>query len=135
MNKKLTKKGISEIVSVTLLLLVTMLVFFSLQNWYYSYINNDVINTIDILDDSVEILLINSSNIYIKNNNNVPIEITSIEIEGNECTISGILEVNDINIFSTSNCPFTIYKGKNTVFINTPSSIVSNNVIIQNQIN
>jgi formylglycine-generating enzyme required for sulfatase activity len=134
MKLKFSKKGISEMISVTLLLLVTLLVFISLQNWYFNYSDSNVKNSFEVLNNPLEILLINSSSILIKNHNGVAVQITTLKLEGGECIINETISGNSIQTYSTKICNFEIYQGLEKFSIITPNRIFSGSSLIKSDI-
>jgi hypothetical protein len=132
---KSNKRGLSEIVSITLLLLTAIIVFLSLQTWYFTYYESDVKSVVSENINDIQILKINSSSIFIKNPNSFNIEITEFYINENSCSISTTIESNSIVTLPTSSCSFTIPRGLFDVFIVTTTTTFLNTVIIEEQIN
>jgi hypothetical protein len=130
MNNKISKKAISEIVSITLLLLVGILVFISLQSWYFNYIENDLKNTVSIGDNSLEILSIHLDSVYIKNKNEVSLYINELRFQNGDCVINQIINGKSIQNFSIEHCNLKIDEGIQTITLFTEDTIITNSVYI-----
>ncbi|MEC8339386.1 MAG: SUMF1/EgtB/PvdO family nonheme iron enzyme [Nanoarchaeota archaeon] len=125
-----TKKAISEIVTMTLLLFVILLSFFSLQNWYNNYYKNNIENLPDQQFKSLEILAINSSNILIKNPNSEQLRIKSIGFLDSTCEVNEISPSNSIESFYLDNCSNLISPGRYEVIIRTQYNVFSDSIIL-----
>jgi hypothetical protein len=134
MNKKFSKKALSEIVSITLLLLVAILAFLTLQNWYFNYVNNNIQTIPDQRSLDLEVLSINSTEILIKNPNYANFELNQIHINGLSCNVTQSLPPNYILSINITDCRFNAEKGIEAISLQTSSEIFVDKAIVKETI-
>lgn len=126
-----TKKAISDIVTLTLLLFIVLLSFFGLQNWYLSYNNNNIEPFATTQNSDLEIISINTTSIIIKNPNTQPFEINLIKINQSECPILDTLEGNSIKEFSLTSCNPVFSAQRHTIIVETKYDVYRTTKLIQ----
>jgi flagellin-like protein len=122
------KKGISPVVATALLLVVAVVAVVGFQGWYNSF-QSDVFSDVSSKSSStteISIEGIFGDDLYLNAGNNLTI--TTIEIEGIDCSISGTYsELSKINI---SSCLDLVTSSIVKINIFTGNSVLSNSLYI-----
>ena len=133
----MNKKALTSIIIISLLLTLSILSFIYLEKWAGKYENDLKIKTNDKdLKTNFDILKIKGPYIYLNNNFENNLSITSLKIANNECLLSnkniniGTLKINIINCTNGLE-EITPYD----VTIVTVQGIISKSKLIQNPIN
>lgn len=89
LSKFHSKNAITGLVAVSLLMIVSVLSFMYLQGWFYTY-KSDFEATISSkdYDRNLEVVKIDGTYIYVKNDFKEGLELKSITIQGKECILS-----------------------------------------------
>lgn len=124
-----TKKAITPIISVSLLLFLTILAVITFQVWFESYSTNLFSNLAtgsnsNSFDVSIEGIY--GNNLYINGGENL--NITKITIDGNDCSISR--RISGLEEFNVSDCLNQSSDISTQVLVFTENSIISEKVFI-----
>lgn len=126
------KKGISPVVSIALLLVVTVISIISFQTWYESYQSNlfstmSSSSSIDNFESRVQGIF--NDQLYV--NGGEGILITRVEIDGYECSLA-TGEVTGLEGLDISDCISQISTDTLKVLIFTEDNVISESIYIKN---
>ncbi len=97
-----SKKGISPIVIILMLIAVTVTALVMLNSWYDTFKQDFIIQNIP--EDSVEIAEIEDGFLYVRNYFNQNFSINRITVNGLDCNSTGVLESNKFTSFNITTC-------------------------------
>jgi len=120
------KKGISTIIAITLMIVITLITTIIFQIWYQNY-SSETFNKVEMKSpeegfDEIEGVI--GDELYYKNTKGNNLTINKIEIGEIDCNISGIYSGQIINI-NVSSCVTNLTSDINEIVIYTDSGILS----------
>ncbi|MEC8339379.1 MAG: hypothetical protein VXZ40_02040, partial [Nanoarchaeota archaeon] len=130
-----SKKAISPIISLSLLLVLLVLSFFSVQQWYLSTQSSyfsDTQNEISTISGNLEIEAVVEDDVYFKFDSNVTIN--RITLDSIEC-ISSPINVVGIESINISDCKSQISKSSALLRVFTDNKILVRTIFIDQEIN
>ena len=130
-----SKKAISPIISLSLLLVLLVLSFFSVQQWYLSTQSSyfsDTQNEISTISGNLEIEAVVEDDVYFKFDSNVTIN--RITLDSIEC-ISSPINVVGIESINISDCKSQISKSSALLRVFTENKILVRTIFIDQEIN
>ena len=106
------KKALAPIIGFTLLILISVTMGIYTYNWYNNEFKSSHLSKIESFDiKKIKILDITSNNLYIKNLNDINIEITNIKIADTKCNITQTLAKNTITPLNLNYCTLGMQTG------------------------
>ncbi len=118
-----SKKALSSVIAIALLIITTIVSIVSFQNWYYNYVSSTFSN-VENKDDYNNIIIdkIVGDTLYVVNNEDSAINVISLEIDGISCSLSSLnvgMNVVDIDRclgYVTTNKPDVILQTQNDLY-------------------
>ena len=131
----ISKKTISPIVSISLLLIVTTISVVGFQSWFntYSSITFSNVEQESKATTSIDIVNLVGETLYLKNANTQNITISSVKISGIDCHINDNIS-QGISNYNLNQCDSTIPKGENEVVIYTNKGVYSKKIYFKNEL-
>lgn len=120
-----SNSGFSEVIAVSLFLILVVVAILFFQTWFSQFQNNNFSNlelkTNFMMDNNIEIVSLNDDDLYIKSNHN-NVLIKSVYINDIDCMVSDNLNVgmNKVNLLI---CLSQINSGKINVVVKTETDI------------
>ncbi len=130
----LKRKGISEIISLSLLLVVGIVAVISFQTWFNAFGSNMFADIETQSQDSVSSTKIENvlgNSLYFRNSKSENISILSVEMDGIDCNYTGLIEegVQEIDI---TNCINNLTRKAPEIVVFTDKGIYSKYIYLEN---
>ena len=125
------KKGISPVVAVALLLIVTVVAVINFQTWFGLFQSNlivDVENHGKISGIFIDVEAIIGENLYITTNNEF-LNVNKIELDGVNCGFNGT--VSNMQPINISSCLEDLVDGIFEVLVVTDRGVISKSIVLQ----
>lgn len=98
------KKGLTGIISVILILLVTVVLATNYNSWYYRFLDNKIEDLNTVSKGDIEVVYLDGDKLYLRNHARTTISFENLIIEGTSCNISGTLLASDLTSIDLDAC-------------------------------
>jgi len=130
-NLFVNKKGVVQIITISLLLLMSVSTYGYFNGWYKTFISDYNTKFNDVSARDIKLKYLDGDTLYVQSLNQYTFNYSDIKIAGKLCGISGELKGNSVNMINVGQCIVDMDLGAKEIIIISDKGIFVNTLMLK----